>query len=177
MADPIHKVDGGAFWHHGSDWIFPQEIGGFVLVGIPQDVDGTSDAVAYYARVKDKIRTTAVVDVYPRDSAAAEATLANAKAAIELKLKSAKVAAVQSESPFKVGKDRELVGVKVSYNAGAGTRTNLYFFDTGAWIVKIRVMADAGESDMAQASDSFVREQRWESLRLSDATCTGAACK
>lgn len=178
MADTLHAVADGAFQHHGSSWIFPQQIGGFVRIGAPQDVDGTIDVVAYYAKVEGSVRTTAVVSVYPPDSAAAETTLASAKAAIESTLKSAKQEAVQSEEPFRVGRQPELVGVRTSYkvDAAAGSLTNLYFFDTGAWIVKIRGAAEKADKNSAPLLDDFVRGQRWESLELTDKNCTGAAC-
>src|SRR5688500_4539982 len=72
-ADPIHAAADGAYWHHDSGWVFPMKIGEFVLVGIPQDVAGSNDAVAYYARVADGARITASVDLYAPDSASAEA--------------------------------------------------------------------------------------------------------
>lgn len=179
MADTLHAIADGAFQHHGSSWIFPRQIGGFARIGAPQDVDGTIDVVAHYAKVEGAVRTKAVVAVYPPDSAAAETTLASAQAAIELALKSAKQEAVRSEERFRVGKERELVGVKVSYKAGdaAGSLTNLYFFDTGAWIVKISGGAEKNDADGARLLDDFVRGQRWESLELTDQSCTGAACK
>lgn len=178
MADTLHAIADGAFQHHGSSWIFPRQIGGFVRLGAPQDVDGTIDVVAHYAKAEGPVRITAVVAVYPPDSAAAEATLASAQAAIEPTLKSAKRETVRSEERFRVGKERELVGVKVSYEAGneAGALTNLYFFDTGAWIVKIRGAAEKTDEDSPLSLDDFVRGQRWESLESTDRTCTGAAC-
>jgi hypothetical protein len=51
-ADPIHAIGPGGFQHHDSGWIFAKQIAGFVLVGTPQDVDGSRDAVAYYARTE-----------------------------------------------------------------------------------------------------------------------------
>lgn len=64
-ADPIHAIADGAYWHHDSGFVFPRKIGEFVLVGIPQDVAGSREAVAYYARgVADK-RTLAAISVYP----------------------------------------------------------------------------------------------------------------
>jgi hypothetical protein len=179
MADTLHAIADGAFQHHGSSWIFPQRIGGFDRVGAPQDVDGTVDVVAYYAKVAGSVRTTAVVSVYPPESAAAEATLASAKAAIEATLEAAKQGAVRSEGQFKVGKQPELVGVKASYkaDAAAGSLANLYFFDTGAWIVKIRGAAEKADKNSDPSLDDFVRGQRWENLELTDKNCTGTACK
>ena len=179
MADTLHAIADGAFQHHGSSWIFPQQIGGFVRIGAPQDVDGTIDVVAHYAKVDGSMRTTAVVSVYPPESAAAETTLASAKAAIESILKQAKQGAARSEAPFKVGKQPELVGVKASYKADAavGSLANLYFFDTGAWIVKIRGGTEKADNNSDALLDDFVRGQRWESLELTNESCTGTACK
>jgi hypothetical protein len=179
MADTLHAIADGAFQHHGSSWIFPRQIGDFARVGAPQDVDGTIDVVAYYAKVEGSVRTTAVVSVYPPESAAAEATLASAKAAIESTLKAAKQETVRSEGPFNVGEQPELVGVKASYkaDAAAGSQTNLYFIDTGAWIVKIRGVAERADKNTDPMLDDFVRGQRWESLELTDKSCTGTACK
>jgi hypothetical protein len=82
-ADPLHAIRGGAYWHHDSGWIFPEKIGSFVRVGMPQDIAGSRDAVAYYAYELNGSRTTASVDVYPVDSATAATTFAGAKAAVE----------------------------------------------------------------------------------------------
>jgi hypothetical protein len=179
MADTLHAIADGAFQHHGSSWIFPRQIGGFVRIGAPQDVDGTIDVVAHYAKVEGSTRTTAVVSVYPPESAAAETTLASAKAAIESTLKLAKQEAVRSEAPFKVGKQPEWVGVKASYKADAavGSLANLYFFDTGAWIVKIRGGTEKADNNSDGLLDDFVRGQLWESLELTDESCTGRVCK
>lgn len=178
-ADTLHAVADGAFQHHGSSWIFPQQIGAFVRIGAPQEVDGTIDVMAHYAKVEGSVRTTAVVAVYPPDSAAAETTLASMQAAIELMLKSTKQQAVRAEERFRVGKEPELVGVKVSYEVGdaVGSLTNLYFFDTGVWIVRIRGTAENAGKDSSRWLDDFVRGQRWESLELTDKTCTGSACR
>jgi hypothetical protein len=74
FADPIHAIADGAYWHHDSGWVFPEKIAEFVRVGIPQDVAGSHEAVAYYAREREGIRTVVAVDVYPADSEPAEAT-------------------------------------------------------------------------------------------------------
>ena len=64
QADPIHAVAEGAYWHHDSGWVFPERTGGYVRVGIPQDVAGSEDAVAHYARSRTASGMTASVDVY-----------------------------------------------------------------------------------------------------------------
>lgn len=73
VADPIHAIADGAYWHHDSGWVFPEKIGEFVRVGIPQDVAGSHEAVAYYARENAGIRTVVAVDVYSADSEPAQA--------------------------------------------------------------------------------------------------------
>lgn len=65
VADPIHAVADGAYWHHDSGFVFPRKIGEFELVGIPQDVAGSHEAVAYYARGVAEKRTVAAISVYP----------------------------------------------------------------------------------------------------------------
>src|SRR5262245_48999970 len=77
-ADPIHAIADGAYWHHDSGWVFPEKIGEFVRVGIPQDVAGSRDAVAYYAWNVDGSRIVVSVDVFPADSAADATTLESA---------------------------------------------------------------------------------------------------
>lgn len=179
LADPLHEIDNGAVQHEDSGWIFAKQIGEFNRVGVPQTIDGASDVNAYYERVVNGSRTLATVDVYPPDSAAPDAMFASSKAAIELKLGSDGRKPLHSESVFKVGKERVLVGSRVIYKFGvdlAGSQTSLYFIDTGRWIVKIRATAERTESDTAQKLDDFARGQAWESLGLSDETCTGPAC-
>ena len=48
-ADPLHPLAGDAYWHHESNFIFPATLAGFARVGAPQDLDGSSTVVAYYA--------------------------------------------------------------------------------------------------------------------------------
>jgi len=64
FADPIHAIADGAYWHHDSGWVFPAKIAGFVLVGVPQDVAGSREAVAYYAREVSGSRLVVSVSVY-----------------------------------------------------------------------------------------------------------------
>ena len=35
LADTIHAIQGGGFYHHQSGWVFPETIGDFSLVGVP----------------------------------------------------------------------------------------------------------------------------------------------
>jgi hypothetical protein len=173
-ADPIHAVRDGAYWHHDSGWIFPEKIEGFVRVGAPQDVAGSRDAVAYYAREENGLRTTASVDVYPKDSAIGPTTIANAKAAIELESPGAKLTA---EGPFQIGEQSQLATTQATYIIAQGetrSRTDLYFVDAGGWLVKIRFTMPTPESVTAQAMDAFVRKQRWDTLLNPE--CTTKAC-
>ncbi len=175
LCDPLHAIGAGAFQHHDSGWIFPQQVAGFIREGVPQDVDGSSDATAHYSRTVGETRIIAHVDVYPPDSAAAGASLQDASAVLD-------AAGPRLERPFelefKVGERCGLIGVQVSYPNGSGgepaaAQAHLYFIDTGGWIVKIRVTAVATDE---QALVRFVREQRWDSLGLTDQSCTGPAC-
>ena len=68
LADPLHAVADGAYWHHDSGWVFPAKAGEFALVGVPQDVAGSREAVAYYAREASGSRTVVSVSVYPAES-------------------------------------------------------------------------------------------------------------
>lgn len=165
LADTLHKIDDGAFQHHGSGWIFPERVDQFSLVGMPVDVNGTIDVVAAYAYTGDNVRTIATVDVYPPDSSADEATFDSAKAAIELKLKAVPAAPPQS-TLIEVGSVRKLSGVRVLYGTDAtNSRALLYYFDTGHWIIKIRaVIAEGAAPEVLQALDEFVRAQRWETI-------------
>src|SRR5690348_2788876 len=64
-ADPLHPLAGDAYWHHESNFIFPATLAGFARVGAPQDLDGSSTVVAYYARGTGDDRLVVVVDVFP----------------------------------------------------------------------------------------------------------------
>jgi hypothetical protein len=156
-ADPIHAITQGAFQHHDSGWIFPQQVAGFKRVGAPQDVDGSRDAVAYYARAEKRGRSTAVIDIYPKDSAVGAVTVAQAQTALEREAGLA--AAKRVHTRLEVSKPA-LAIAKVSYRAGTVT-TCLYFTERGEWIVKIRL---SSATLAPRAMDDFVRNQRWESL-------------
>jgi hypothetical protein len=80
IADTIHTMPGGGYYHHQSGWVFPEKVGEFSLVGAPQDLNGTDDVAAYYARVHKGVRTVASVNVYAPDSAEPETRPASIKA-------------------------------------------------------------------------------------------------
>lgn len=150
-ADPIHAIAGGAFWHHDSGWEFAQKCGEFELVGVPQDVAGSRDAVAYYARVIDGARIVASVDVYPADSAAADG------------MPTEGTATQSSEDPFVVDAARSLSGTRRVFSVGKkDAPTVAYFISAGEWRVRIRV--EAANAQMLPMLDAFAREQRWATL-------------
>ena len=146
LADPIHAVADGGYWHHDSGWVFPEKIGEFVRVGIPQDVAGSEDAVAHYARVENAVRSTASVDVYRAASAAAR----------ELEARSG---SASSDTTLIVSTTRGLSATREISDAGKPLLIATYFVDAGEWRVRIRVTGASLE-----AMDEFVRGQRWETL-------------
>ena len=143
-ADPIHSVADGAYWHHGSGWVFAEKIGEFVRVGIPQDVAGSEDAVAHYARVESGARSTASVDVY----------LAVSAAAGELETRSGP--STDAVIPVSTG---ALSASRRVYDAETPARVGVYFIDAGEWRVRIRITGS-----QLPVMDAFVRDQRWDSL-------------
>lgn len=157
-ADPIHSIGQGAFQHHDSGWIFPLQLAGFTRVGVPQDVEGSRDAVAYYARIEQAVRTTAVVDVYPRDSGLSPLTPAKAEAALERERSLA--AAKKLRTQLEIRRQPALTAAKTAYRASSEA-IYLYFVASGEWIVRIRI--DSAKLPGA-ALDDFVRSQRWDSL-------------
>jgi hypothetical protein len=155
LADTIHEMENGAYYHHQSGWIFPAQIGDFSLVGAPQDINGTVDVIAYYARMSKGVRTVASVSVYPPDSAAPETTPASIKAtpiAVEL------------------SKQPPLRAARLTYKDGKTTRATVYFIDTGPWIIKIRASLPATDKENAPILEKFVRGQRWDRMQLSSAS-------
>ena len=153
VADTIHAMPDGGYYHHQSGWIFPDRIGDFALTGAAQDIDGTIDVVAYYARESKGVRTVASVSVYPPDSAAPETRPGSIKA---------------TPVTVEVSKQPRLQATKLSYKDGKSTRATVYFIDTGAWIVKVRTSVPATDKSIGPIFEQFVRGQRWDSLQLSD---------
>lgn len=150
QADAIHAIADGAYWHHDSGWIFPEQIGEFVRVAIPQDVAGSRDAIAYYARTLNGIRTVASVDVYASDSG---------------NERDAPTGRLESDDAFPVGKAGALPGRRLIHVVGDGATaasTVVYVIAAGEWQVRIRM---AGvPKDSVPMMDSFVLDQRWETL-------------
>ena len=150
QADPIHAVADGAYWHHGSDWVFPEKIGAYVRVGTPQDVAGSEDAVAHYAYVENGVRNTASVDVYRADSASAA------------EHESRPVAAAKSEDTLEVSASPALAGTRRIYDTGteaASRYLGVYIISAGEWRITVRI-----SGLRLEAMDAFVRDQRWENL-------------
>jgi hypothetical protein len=161
-ADPLHSRPDGTYWHHDSGWLFPERIGEFVRVGAPQDVAGSPDAVAYYARLVNGARVLAAVDVFQAASAAEATTLETARVAL--------VAGSGADAKLLSGNlDLQTRGYQATRVIAEPTDTAaplrvLYFIDTGAWRVRIRVEMPRGASDTTTDLDAFVRDQRWETL-------------
>ncbi len=171
----------GAVKHVASGWVFPKTQGEFQRGSDPTIAPGTTaDAVGEYERSANGLRTTATVYVYPPDSPADDGGLAGAREAIEAKLASVRLAQVWSQGPFKAGEAPGLVGEKTFYKIGIGansSQTNLYYFNTGKWIVKVRMSVQKTEKETFQLLDSFVRGLPWRELGLTAESCTGSACK
>lgn len=148
-ADPIHAVADGAYWHHDSGWVFPEKIGEYERVGIPQDVAGSPDAVGYYACVENGVRMTASVDVYLAKSAAAA------------ELEGRPEGLLTSEGAFPLSATPALAGTRLILEVGTKTPVleGLYFIHAGEWPVRIRITGSSADS-----MDTFVRGQRWEAL-------------
>lgn len=159
-ADPLHKYgEEGAWCHVDSGWMFPKDVGNFARVLQPYNIDGNNDAGAEYRQASgpDSIE----VDVYAADSAATDANIDGAKATAARK--AGEGAKIESEQPFAIGAVKELKGVKVKYTTdenASGEQTNLYYFTTDRWHVK--VLAHAQLDD--QALDAFVKALPWNTL-------------
>jgi hypothetical protein len=182
LADTLHDIGGGVYQHHDSGWQFPHQIGDFTRVGFPQDVDGTIDVVAHYARTTASARITAIIDVYPKDSSAPQANHADAMMALR---HGSPDHAEQIQQVLHIERPLPLIAVKTFYKTKAGGNTKpdampahsaLYFVDTGHWIVKVRTRMERIDAASLAASDAFVLNQPWESLGLTTEICTGPAC-
>jgi len=163
LADPLHSRTGGEYWHHDSGWIFPEKIGAFTRVGVPQDVAGSRDAVAWYAYVDDAgARITASVDVFPVDSAADGVTLESARDS--LRHEPGADAGNWQERELTLGQQPALPTTVISLAARKGAQTWMYFADGGGWRVRIRVNSPNQSAAVGQAGLDFAQAQRWETL-------------
>lgn len=164
LADPLHKFGKeGAWVHVDSGWMFPMDVSEFARVGPPYNIDGNNDAGVEYRRASAPL--LAEVEIYAADSAAVSATLDGAKS--NAARKAGEAAHVQSEKPFQIDTLKDANGVKVTYAAegkSAGTQTNLYYFTTDRWRVKVLASTkDHGKED-DQALDAFVQALPWNTL-------------
>jgi len=178
QAQPLRPAADEAVEHTGSGWVFPKHVGDYTRGSDPECIAGTANDCG--ANYEDSRAMAATVYVYPDDSPAADASYAGAKAVIEQDLEQQPFAQAWSEGPFRVGSARPLVGEKIFYKIGIGadsTQTSLYFFDTGRWIVKIRISGRTTDASVFRRTDDFVRAQPWDSLDLGAQACTGSACR
>lgn len=150
FADTIHTMSDGGYYHHQSGWVFPAKIGDFQLVGAPQDLNGTDDVAAYYARVNKGVRTVASVNIYAPDSTEPETRPVSIKAKPVM---------------LEISKKPNLRAAKLVYKDGKTSRATAYFVETPAWIVKIRASVPTTDKEVAPAIDAFARGQRWNSLQ------------
>nr|WP_298725992.1 hypothetical protein [uncultured Steroidobacter sp.] len=166
MADPLHKYgDEGAWCHVDSGWIFPKDVGNFARVLQPYNIDGNNDAGAEYRQESGQLKGSIEVDVYAADSAATDANIDGAKATAARK--AGEGAKIQSEAPFQIEGEKELQGVKIEYatdTESPGGQTNLYYFTTDRWHVKILAHASLADNERDEALDAFVRALPWNSL-------------
>jgi len=148
-ADPIHARTDGAYWHHGSGWTFPERVGGYARVGVPQDVAGSEDAVAYYALEENGARRIASVDVYLASSASA--------ALLEAPLDGPLI----SEGHFPLTAAPAVSATRRVYSLGESTTfvVGLYVVSAGDWRVRICITGPE-----LSALDAFVTSQRWDTL-------------
>lgn len=157
LADPLHKYgDQGAWCHVDSGWMFPQDVGTFARVLQPYSIDGNNDAGAEYRQ--ESLQGAVEVDVYAADSAATDANIDGAKATAARK--AGEGAKIESEKPFKVG---VMNGVKIKY-ATAAEQTNLYYFTTDRWHVKVLAHAKVAGKQSDKALDAFVQALPWNTL-------------
>ncbi len=141
FADPLHARADGSYWHHDSGWVFPEKIGEFVRVGIPQDVAGSPDAVAYYAYAENGVRNTAAVDVYQAKSAAAA------------ELETRPSGRLISDDRFPLNAAQALTATRQIYAIGESAAfVGVYFISAGEWRIRIRITGSRPE-----AMDAFVR--------------------
>jgi hypothetical protein len=140
-------------------------VGKFARVLQPYNIDGNNDAGAEYRQESGKLKGTIEVDVYAADSAATDANIDGAKATAARK--AGEGAKLESEAPFQIDAIKELKGVKVKYASGtaaSGAQTNLYFFTTDRWHVKVLAHATLAGNESDEALDAFVEALPWNSL-------------
>lgn len=163
VADPLHKFGNeGAWVHVDSGWMFPKDVHGFARVAQPYNIDGNDDAGVEYRQASG---LQAEVQIFAADSAAMGATLEGAKS--DAASRAGEAARVQSEKPFEIDALEAATGVKVTYAAdgkSAGVHTNLYYFTTDRWRVKVLASTRDRGKDDDRALDAFVQALPWDSL-------------
>ncbi len=170
FADAWHKyAKWDAFWHHGSGWIYPRNVGALELQGTPMQIDGNDDLTAEYTMTSDGTRRSAFVDVYFPDSAAVGAKLETARAAVKARAKADKdtCKSKQSEEKYAIDKHPEIVGTRIVFqpkSAAGCTRSQLYFFRSPDWVITVRTTASATDDAATKVLDEFVRALRWDTL-------------
>jgi hypothetical protein len=163
MADPLHKYgNDGAWCHVESGWVFPKDVGNFARVLDPYNIDGNNDAGAEYRQASEQLQGAVEVDVYAADSAATDASLDGAKATVAHK--AGEGAKVESEQPFHVQAVKGLNGVKIKYVKASSDQTNLYYFTTDRWHVKVLAHAKVAGNESDRALDAFVQTLPWNTL-------------
>lgn len=162
LADPLHARLDGTFWHHDSGWLFPARIGEFTRVGVPQDVAGSPDAVAYYERQVAGTRVLAAVDVFQAESAAEDVTLEGASASLT---RDAGAAAKLRQDELDIGaRGYRAARLYAAPGDPSASQRALYFVDTGAWRVRIRIEIPQAAGDLSADLDAFTRAQHWDKL-------------
>ena len=163
LADPLHKFGtAGAWVHVDSGWMFPTAVGDFTREVQPYNIDGNNDAGVEYRQASGLV---AEVEVYAADSAAPGARLDGAKTIAARK--AGEAASVESEKPFQVDGVKDASGVKVTYapkGKAAGAQTNLYYFTTDRWRVKVLASTPKGGKDADLELDAFVQALPWSTL-------------
>lgn len=166
VADPLHKYGNeGAWCHVDSGWMFPLNVGSFARVLQPYNIDGNNDAGAEYKQASEQMQGMVEVDVYAADSAATDASIDGAKATAARK--AGEGAKIESEQPFQIAAVKGLQGVRIKYATDAATpggQTNLYYFTTDRWHVKVLARAKLAGNESNQALDAFVQALPWNTL-------------
>lgn len=168
-----------AIQHKESGWLFPKKVGTLDRKDKPSAISGTDDVFAQYETGKGGEKIITTVYLYPAKSVALDSSYSGAQAAIEQRLRGPlSLAQLWSEGPFTVGKQRKLMGRKSFYKGSLGPNSvadSLYYYDTGRWIVKIR-MTGPEAAKAYEVGDEFVRSLPWDSLNIVEDECTGYSC-
>jgi hypothetical protein len=131
----------------------------------PYSIDGNNDAGAEYKQESGPLQGAVEVDVYAADSAATDANIDGARATAARR--AGEGAKIESEKPFRIDAVKGLNGVKVKYTTDAKAadgQTNLYYFTTDRWRVKVLAHARQPGNESDRALDAFVRALPWHTL-------------